>query len=182
MSDDYLWELYSMAGDRAEKICKKRLYNLGTIAIEECVDYIKSKLEKDNFKLLRDFNIDKSSITTYLFLIINSKFKDFIKIRNGKKRKSIQESIVSDNATYVEDKNLNFDYMAQKILEDVISTLTTEEKLILRFRFSDELKYKEIGAILNKTDKQIAKKVGQIIKKLKKRFKERGYNGDDFLS
>ena len=68
-----------------------------------------------------------------------------------------------------------------EILDEVIDELSFEEQTYLKYRYHDELSYKEIGDIFGLSHKQAAKKVENIQIKLRKKLEKMNYSLEDIL-
>jgi flagellin-specific chaperone FliS len=45
-----VWKLYEIATEIIEKLCENKCYHLGDNIIHQCYDYIRQRLEKDDFQ------------------------------------------------------------------------------------------------------------------------------------
>ncbi len=63
-----IWKLYKLALPIIEKICKDKCFYLSIVDIvEECQDYIKTRLESNNFQALKNYDPTRGAKeTTYL--------------------------------------------------------------------------------------------------------------------
>ena len=172
-----VWELYAIATKIIEKLCENKCYHLGHNIIENCYDYIRKRLEKDNFKALKKYdphNAQGAKESTYLHMLVSSRLIDFFNSAPHKRELLVMSSI-SDRS---QEDNIT-DYC--EIVDDICETLTYEEQTYLQYRYTDELSYKQIGDIFGITHKQASKKVENIQKKLKNKFKKSGLTLEDIL-
>ena len=94
-----------------------------------------------------------------------------------KKREISSESSIS-NRSYEESKLEND---VEEILEQFISQLSFEEQTLLKYRYTDELSYREIGDTMGMTHRQASSKIEKIQIKLKKRMQKAGFRLEDIL-
>ena len=171
-----VWELYAIATTIINKLCQNKCYHLGSSIVEECYDYIRMRLENNEFQALKNYDPTKGAKeSTYLYTLIGSRLIDFMNSAKHQRELSSEDSIRNSYTT--EDEPNDYD----KILNNVIETLTFEEQTYLQYRYNDELSYKEIGAIFNITHKQASKKVENIQIKLKHKLKKENYTLEDIL-
>ena len=172
-----VWELYALAVTIIKKLCTNKCSHLTIIDIvEECQDYIKRRLENNDFQALKNYDPTKGAKeTTYLHTLISSRLIDFF--NSAKKEREISSEDSIRNSYTIEDEVNDY----SEILENVIKTLTYEEQTYIKYRYSDELSYKEIGNIFGITDKQASKKVENIQKKLRRKLEKLGFSLEDIL-
>jgi RNA polymerase sigma-70 factor (ECF subfamily) len=176
-----IWKLYKLALLIIEKICKDKCFYLSIVDIvEECQDYIKTRLESNNFQALKNYDPTRGAKeTTYLYTLISSRLIDFFNSAKRKKEIHIESknSLVISIIDERDNNSLNLD----NILEKITSDLKAEEKTLLKLRYTDELSYKEIGEIIGKTHKQVASKIEKILLKLRKKAQKEGLKLEDIL-
>ena len=172
-----VWELYALAVTIIKKLCTNKCSHLTIIDIvEECQDYIKRRLENNDFQALKNYDPTKGAKeTTYLHTLISSRLIDFF--NSAKKEREISSEDSIRNSYTIEDEVNDY----SEILENVIKTLTYEEQTYIKYRYNDELSYKEIGNIFGITDKQASKKVENIQKKLRRKLEKLDYSLEDIL-
>ncbi len=172
-----VWELYALAVTIIKKLCTNKCSHLTIIDIvEECQDYIKRRLENNDFQALKNYDPTKGAKeTTYLHTLISSRLIDFF--NSAKKEREISSEDSIRNSYTIEDEVNDY----SEILENVIKTLTYKEQTYIKYRYSDELSYKEIGNIFGITDKQASKKLENIQKKLKRKLEKLGFSLEDIL-
>jgi len=56
-----VWELYAIAIEIIKKLCTNKCIHLSVDIIEECQDYIKKRLEKNEFQALKNYDLTKQS-------------------------------------------------------------------------------------------------------------------------
>ncbi len=171
-----VWELYAIAVTIIEKLCTNKCRHLSFDVIDECQDYIKRRLEKNEFQALKNYDPTKGAKeSSYLHMLISSRIIDFF--NSAKKEREISsEDSISNSFTLEDEVN---DY--SEILENLMESLTFEEQTYLQYFYNDELSYKEIGQIFGITDKQASKKVENIQIKLKRKVKKLDYRLEDIL-
>jgi len=173
-----VWELYAIAIKIIEKLCTNKCIHLSVDVIEECQDYIKKRLEKNEFQALKNYdpnNAKGAKERTYLHMLISSRLIDFF--NSAKKEREISSEDSISNSYTLEDEVNDYD----EILEPILETLTYEEQTYLQYRYNDELSYKQIGNIFGITHKQASKKVENIHIKLKRKLEKIGLTLEDIL-
>ena len=174
-----VWELYALAITIIEKLCRNKCSHLSIIdIIEECQDYIKMRLENDDFQALKKYDPTKGAKeSTYLYTLISSRLIDFF--NSAKKKWEISSESSINNISYKEEYKLESD--VEDILDRFIQQLKDEERLLLKYRYKDELTPKEIADILNQTNRQVSNRLEKIQLKLKNRMKKAGFKLEDIL-
>lgn len=174
-----VWELYAIAVVIIEKLCKNKCSHLSiSDVIEECQDYIKRRLENNEFQALKNYNpnnVQGAKEETYLHMLISSRLIDFF--NSAKKEREISSEDSISNSYTIEDEVNDYN----EILENVVEELTFEEQTYIKYRYTDELSYKEIGNIFGITHKQASKKVENIQIKLKRKLEKSDYSLEDIL-
>ena len=174
-----VWELYAIAVSIIEKLCYNKCSHLTIVdVIEECQDYIKGRLENNEFQALKNYDAHHekgAKAESYLYMLISSRLIDFFNSAKHQRELSSEASISNSYTTDSEPNDYN------EILDDVIEELTYEEQTYIQYRYTDELSYKEIGAIFNLTYKQVAKKVENIQIKLRKKLEKKNHTLEDIL-
>ncbi len=171
-----VWELYAIAVPIIKKLCTNKCRHLSFDVIDECQDYIKRRLENNEFQALKNYDPTKGAKeSSYLHMLISSRIIDFF--NSAKKEREISsEDSISNSYTLEDEVN---DY--SEILENLMESLTFEEQTYLQYFYNDELSYKEIGQIFGITHKQASKKVENIQIKLKRKVKKIDYRLEDIL-
>ena len=171
-----VWELYAIAVTIIEKLCTNKCRHLSFDVIDECSDYIKRRLENNEFQALKNYDPTKGAKeSSYLHMLISSRIIDFF--NSAKKEREISsEDSISNSYTLEDEVN---DY--SEVLESILDTLNFEEQTYIKYRYTDELSHKEIGSIFGITHKQASKKLENIIKKLKRKLKKTDYRLEDIL-
>lgn len=171
-----VWELYAIAVTIIEKLCTNKCRHLSFDVIDECSDYIKRRLENNEFQALKNYDPTKGAKeSSYLHMLISSRIIDFF--NSAKKDREISsEDSISNSYTLEDEVN---DY--SEVLESVLETLSYEEQTYLQYRYNDELSYKEIANIFGITHKQASKKVENIRKKLKRKVAKSNYRLEDII-
>ena len=170
-----IWELYIIAISIIKKLCERKCHHLGRDGMEMCYDYVVRRLEKNEFQSLKNYDSSRGvKESTYLHMLISSRIIDFFNSSTYQREFSDIDSIRDKTI----ETTIN-DYA--EILNDIFNTLTYEERSYLKYRYNDELSYKEIGKIFMITDKQASKKLENIQIKLKKKLLSFGLSLEDIL-
>jgi len=172
-----VWELYAIAVTIIQKLCTNKCSHLTiTDVVEECQDYIKRRLENNDFQALKNYDPTKGAKeSTYLHTLIGSRLIDFF--NSAKKEREISSEDSISNSYTIEDEVNDY----SEILKEVVEELTFEEQTYIKYRYTDELSYKEIGNIFGITHKQASKKVENIQIKLKRKLEKLDYSLEDIL-
>ena len=174
-----VWKLYEIAVEIIKKLCENKCSHLTIVDIvEECQDYIKTRLINNEFQELKNYNPNhqkKATEETYLHTLIASRLIDFFNSSKHQRELSSESSISNRYTTENEPTDYN------EILEDVVESLSYEEQTYIQYRYKEELSYKEIGAIFGITHKQASKKVENIQIKLRKKLEKENYTLKDIL-
>ena len=171
-----VWELYAIATTIINKLCKNRCYHLGINVIEACYDYIRKRLENNKFQALEKYDPTKGAKeSTYLYILVSSRIIDYFNSSQYKRELSNENSISNSFTTQNEPNDYD------EILDDVIEELSFEEQTYLKYRYNDELSFKEIGTIFGITHKQASKKVENIQIKLRKKLEKANYSIEEIL-
>jgi len=171
-----VWELYAIAIKIIEKLCTNKCQHISFDLIEECQDYIKRRLENNEFQALKNYDPTKGAKeSSYLHMLISSRIIDFF--NSAKKEREISSEDSISNSYTLDDEVNDYD----KILETLLEILSSEEQTYLKYFHIDELSYKEIGGILKVTKEQVSKKLENIRKKLKRKVAKSNYRLEDII-
>jgi len=173
-----VWELYAIAVKIIEKLCTNKCRHLSFDIIDECNDYIKRRLENNEFQALKNYNPNhekEAKAESYIYLLISSRLIDFFNSSKHQRELSVMDSIREVESIETEPNDYN------EILDDVIGQLSYKEQTYIQYRYTDELSYKEIGAIFNITEKQAMKKMENIRIKLRKKLEKTNHSLEDIL-
>ena len=172
-----VWELYAIATEIINKLCENRCVHLGASIVEECYDYIRMRLENNEFQALKNYDPTKGAKeSTYLYMVVSFRIIDFI---NSPKH---QRELIADDS--IKERSKESDTLesdVKKILDGVIQQLSYEEQTYLQYRYKDELSHEEIGNIFGLTEKQASKKIENIQIKLKRKLKKKNHKLEDIL-
>ena len=172
-----VWELYAIAITIIEKLCTNKCRHLSFDVIAECQDYIKRRLENNEYQALKNYDLTKGTKeSSYLHMLISSRLIDFF--NSAKKEREISSEDSISNSYTIEDEVNDDD---NELLESVLEELTFEEQTYIKYRYNDELSYKEIGNIFGITHKQASKKVENIQIKLRRKLEKLNYSLEDIL-
>jgi len=172
-----VWKLYQIATPIIDKLCQNKCYHLGLSIVEECRDYIKMRIERNEFQALKNYDPTKrAKESSYLHMLISCRLIDFMNSEKHQ-RELIADDSIKDRSEEVHHPEADVSEIAEKLLAE----LSFEEQTYFKYRYVDELSHKEIGSIFNMTDKQASKKLENIHKKLKKQQKKAGLTLEDIL-
>lgn len=130
------------------------------------------------YKNFENYDTSKSSVKTWLFVIVNNKLKNYY--RDRKTVVSIDEQI---DGKYLYDNN---DYAAQAImLEDyrdilanAISALSEKYQLVVILRYFGEKSTEEIADITGMTAVNVRVTISRALKKINEYLVSSGWNGE----
>ncbi len=165
-----LWNLYQLSTDYAKKLCQKRCYDL----LDECQEYLLERISRNDMARLKSFK-GMSSESTFAYVVVNNLIKDFLKT----KKTVISYDEVSHHA-HCETSSHSEESLIKKLDEEKVTTtlqeLSKEDQLIIKLRYYDEYPVHEIATLLDKTPKQISKKIETIKNRLKKILKREDFS------
>lgn len=172
-----VWELYALATGIINKLCKNKCFHLGESIVEECYDYLRMRLEKNEFQALKNYDPSKGAKeTTYLYMLVSSRIIDFMN-SSKHQRELIADDSINERSEELDSVEADVMEIAQKLL----SMLKYEEQTYFKYRYVDELSYQEIGDIFDLTAKQASKKLENIKNKLKTKAQKAGLRLEDIL-
>lgn len=118
----------------------------------------------------------KSSITTWLYVIVNNKLKNYY--RDKKSTVPFDEKI-DENAVLYEDYGEEIVYLqnCRDMLADAISSLPPKNQMIVILKFFGDKQSNEIAAITNMSPINVRVTLTRALKKIKNYFIENGWNG-----
>lgn len=114
-------------------------------------------------------------MTAFCVTIVKHTSIDFLR-RNKKVIVENDRSVYDKTSSYNLEETILIKEKEETLLKH-IKTLSEEEQFIIQMRYADEMKYSEIGEILNITEETAKKKGQRIISKLKTIYAEEKYNG-----
>lgn len=108
-----------------------------------------------------------SSESTFVYVVVNNLIKDYLKTKKIviSYDESIPESYSAVSPHSEEDLIKEID---EERVTASLQTLSSEEQLIIKLRYYDEYPIHEIASLLDKTPKQLSKKIETIKNRLKK--------------
>ena len=174
-----VWKLYAIAITIIEKLCTNRCSHLTIIdVIEECQDYIKRRLENNEFQALKNYDPTRGAKeSTYLHTLISSRLIDFF--NSAKKDRELSSESSINNSSYERAEELEGD--VKEIIDSFTEQLSFEEQTYLQYRYNDELSHKEIANIFGISEKQASKKLENIQIKLKRKLEKANYSLEDII-
>ena len=128
------------------------------------------RVSRNNMAKLNSFQ-GNSAQSTFIYVVINNLIKDFFKTK--KVVISYDDSLINIYSTQDEDKLIK--ELDEERVINAINSLNIEEQLLIKLKYYDEYSIKDISYLMNKTPKQLSKKIETIKKKLR-----RILNRDDF--
>ena len=129
------------------------------------------------YKNFNNYDPQKSSITTWLYVIVNNRLKNYY--RDRKVNVSLDEQIderylaVGDDLTQAV---LIEDY--RNILADAIATLPEKYQLIVILKFFGEKQSDEIAGIMNMSAVNVRVTLSRALKKINDYLIKHGWNGE----
>ena len=169
-----IWKLY----EEAIKIVTKLCMNKCASRVHRCEDYIRDRIERNDFKALKNYVTNRGAkSTTYLHMLVNSRLIDFV--NSAKERDEIlYDPSIIDESNPKED---TYTMLDKAILDKAIEALSSKDKLYLQYQYVDELSHKEIATIEGETSKYVSNYLGRIYKKLEKILEKGNYTLEDLL-
>jgi len=131
-------------------------FNVINEDIEDIYHNFFIKILKDDLKVLKKYNSDKSKLSTYFHVIVSSVTIDYLK---KKKDKQLDENKLI-NSTYENiDKDIDLDIPK--------NILTKQEEVVIRLIFVNEFSSIEIGSFLKISDSTVRVIKKNALRKLK---------------
>ena len=174
-----IWELYQKATEIIKKLCQRKCSGRE----ERCEDYIKERLERNDFKSLKNYDTNHkkgATASTFLHILLNSRLIDFVNSASERKEKLYDPSIIEVDSQDARE-NIAQNTIETEILDKAIESLNDKDKLYLKFRYKDELSYLEIANIVGGTSKNVSNHIGKVHAKLKKDLEKKNYRLEDLL-
>jgi RNA polymerase sigma factor (sigma-70 family) len=174
-----LWDLYKKATTLIDRLCFNKCQHLISEAVESCRDYIRERLERDDFQALKNYDPSKGTKdTTYLYMLISSRLIDFIYKRKREipTNSSMRECIDENDALakmLEEEKSTT--------IQDVFSQLKESEMKLIQLFHLYKLSHEVIGRKLNISAKESSKRTVKARKRLEFLLDKAGCNIKDIL-
>jgi len=174
-----VWELYQQATEIIKKLCQRKCSGRE----ERCEDYIKDRLESNNFKTLKNYDPNHqkgATASTFLHIVVNSRLIDFVNSATERREKTYDPSIIDVDSQDARE-NIAQNTIETEILDEAIYSLNDKDKLYLKFCYEDELSPAEIADIVGGTAKNVSNHIGRVHAKLKKILEAKNYTLEDLL-
>lgn len=122
---------------------------------------------KINTNPKRYLDMDKQKLFNYLKLMVKTTYIDYYnkQKKEAEKLKDFYE-VICEDASYFNCKQITIED-DNKYLKKALNVLTEEEKILINLRYNDNLKYKELGRILNISEGAIRTRQSRIFDKLR---------------
>ena len=176
-----LWDLYEKATTLIDRLCVNKCHHLVANAIEGCRDYIRERLEKNEFQALKNYDPSKGvKDTTYLYMLISSRLIDYMNSAQ-RKRESAYGSSISD----IDESTSTLDTLLQEeqseAIQEVFSQLKESEMNFIQMFHLSKLSHEVIGRKLNISTKESSKRTVKARNRLEFLLDQAGYNIKDIL-
>jgi RNA polymerase sigma factor (sigma-70 family) len=174
-----VWELYAIATEIINKLCQNKCIHLGANIVEECYDYIRMRLEKDEFQALKNYDSNhdkKAKGDSYLYLLVSCRLIDFF---NSSKHQREISSVSSISNRSESEEELQAD--VSEIIEELLEELNYEEQTYLKLCYTDEYSHKEIDEMFPYATSKASKKLENIRIKLKRKLEKAGLTLEDII-
>lgn len=129
------------------------------------------------YKNFNNYDPQKSSITTWLYVIVNNRLKNYY--RDRKVNVSLDEQVDEQYIAVEDDMTQAImieDY--RDMLADVISTLPQKYQLIIILKFFGEKHSDEIAKIMNMSAVNVRVTLSRALKKMNDCLIKNGWNGE----
>jgi len=150
---------------KIEEIYRENYHHLKNFISRKIIDktYLEDFINETFLRFIQNFKNIKNAFSykSYLFKIANNLIIDSLRVKN--KEKMLKNELIEKNNLIDEEKNVVEDLIN---FEKKISSLTYEEKLILKLKFVDNLTFKEMSQKLNQNINTLITKFNKAIKKL----------------
>lgn len=145
---------------RRRVMMKMGISDPNNIRVMEMVDFIIERIERDKFKKLKQFQ-EKSKFKTYLTIVVTRLWADYWR-DEGKKGDNITkfpnefdtlfDAVTGEpHETLVKSHVNNRERIASKLLPQVLSRLSDEEKLVIKLKYKLGTKISGIARTIGKT-------------------------------
>ncbi len=130
------------------------------------------------YKNFGNYNPEKSSISTWLYVIVNNRLKNYY--RDRKISVSIDEQLdekyLQTEDGYISKAILLEDY--RNMLADAISTLPEKYQLVIILKYFGEKQSEEISKIMNMSAVNVRVTISRALKKINEYLLNNGWNGE----
>ncbi len=130
------------------------------------------------YKNYSSYDSAKSSIKTWLFVIVNNRLKNYYRDKKTviSLEDQIDEKYLHTNDDYMAQSILLEDY--RNILADAISTLPEKNQLVLILKYFGEKKSEEIAKIVGMSTVNVRVTISRTLKKINEYLINKGWNGE----
>lgn len=130
------------------------------------------------YKNFKKYDSSKSSIKTWLFVIVNNKLKNYYRDKKTvvSMDEQIDEKYLYDNDDYTTQAILLEDY--RNILANAISVLSEKYQLVVILRYFGEKKADEIARITGMSAVNVRVIISRALKKINEYLVSNGWNGE----
>jgi len=163
----------------------RRRNRLGPDEAEEFDAFVKLKLVERGASILSGFR-GRSTIETYLSVVVQRLFLDF---RGGRKEKPVPLSSVTNEpaATSVGDPAVAREDQAaaeriQTALERALEKLETQDRLIVRLHFFEELSVASVASVLGLPQKPLYRRLDRVLESLRVQLESAGVDPKRILA
>lgn len=129
------------------------------------------------YKNFNNYDPEKSAITTWLYVIVNNRLKNYY--RDRKITMSLDEQV--DERYFSSDDDMANAIMIEdyrEMLADAISTLPEKYQLIVILKFFGEKQSDEIATIMNMSAGNVRVTLSRSLKKINDYLLSKGWNGE----
>ncbi len=143
-----------------------KFFYFKTHNIEDSQDLTTKTFLKIN-KNIDKYDSNKGAVTTWITTIANNIFIDFLRANNKRHNDiSIDENLERKLISNKDSINI-VQYRNQRILNEAIKELNTEDQTIILLRYTQEYSYEEIANELNITINNVGIRLNRLHKKIK---------------
>ena len=165
--------LYQEHYNRVLSYVKKKI-----TSIEDAEDLV-SEVFVYCYKQYDEYDPEKSSVTTWLYLIVNSRIKNYYRDHVSYADYDIAEQIVEDDSIDL-DRGIYLEQLHEAVM-NALQTLPERQRNVILYRCFQDLSYDEIALKLNTTPGNVRVLYSRAIDKLSllkdSYWKEYNYNG-----
>lgn len=139
-------------GDTAEDLCQEILIKI--------------------FLKVNDFQ-KKANFSTWLYSIIHNTCIDYLRKNKKNTQQVLTEKMVDEVADLIEDVDEIPQEMSLQILDQLLDTISPEEKLLLLLKYKEKHSIKDIQVSLNLSESAVKMRLKRAKEKINALYKER---------
>ena len=130
------------------------------------------------FRNFENYDPQKSSITTWLYVIVNNRLKNYYRDRkiSVPLDEQVDEKYLQSDDEYITQAILLEDY--RNMLADAISTLPEKYQLVIILKYFGEKQSEEISKIMNMSAVNVRVTISRALKKINEYLLNNGWNGE----